>query len=289
MPNILITGTSKGIGLETALTLARAGHIVYATMRNPAAYPELAQRAAHENLPIHISAMDVDNDTSVQSAIARIQKEAGQIDVLVNNAGIERNGAIEELPLAEIRAVMETNYFGAIKCIQAVLPPMRQRHSGVIINISSVAGKVSTSPLGPYAASKFALEAITEALAQEVKPFNIRVAIVEPGIINTPMARSIEVIDPIGPYSRQARRFAHMFAATLQTNPTPPSLVAEKILEIIATGTWQFRHPVGDAAATFAWRASMSDENYIALNAADDETWYASLNPRVRNILSQKK
>ena len=108
--------------------------------------------------------------------------------MLVNNAGVERSGSVEELPLAEIRAVMETNYFGALRCIQAVVPHMRQRRNGCIINIASVAGRIANSPLGCYAASKFALEAISEALGQEMKTFNVRVAIVEPGIIDTPMA-----------------------------------------------------------------------------------------------------
>ena len=127
MANVLITGTSKGIGLVTALCLARAGHQVYATMRNPARAPELAAAAAQEKLAIKIFPMDVDSDSSVKTGIEAIMKEAGRIDVLINNAGVERNGAIEEVPLADFRAVMETNYFGALPCIQAVVPQMRKR------------------------------------------------------------------------------------------------------------------------------------------------------------------
>src|ERR1035438_5197068 len=149
MATVLITGTSKGIGLSTALTLARAGHTVYAAMRNPAGAPKLQEQASAENLPITISTMDVDSDASVESAIAAVYKAAGHIDVLVNNAGVERNGSIEDLPLADFRAVMETNYFGAVRCAKAVLPHLRQRRSGCIINVTSVAGRVSTSPLGP--------------------------------------------------------------------------------------------------------------------------------------------
>ena len=107
---------------------------------------------------------------------------------MVNNAGIERHGSIEELKMEAFKQVMETNYFGVIRCIQAILPQMRQNKNGCIINVTSVAGKISNSPLGAYAASKHALEALSEALAQEVKPFNIKVMIVEPGIINTQMA-----------------------------------------------------------------------------------------------------
>ena len=149
MASVLITGTSTGIGLATALTLGRAGHHVYATMRNPSRAPELAEKTAQEKLPIKISVMDVDSDTSVKTAIADIQKDAGQIDVLVNNAGVERNGSVEDLPLSDFRAVMETNYFGPIRCIQALVPSMRRRKSGCIINMSSVPGQIANFSFGP--------------------------------------------------------------------------------------------------------------------------------------------
>ena len=273
MASVIVTGTSTGIGLATALTLGRAGHKVWATMRNPSRAPELGETAAQEKLPIKISVMDVDSDSSVKTGIANIQKEAGQIDALVNNAGIERNGSVEELPLSEFRAVMETNYFGAVRCIQAVVPQMRKRKSGCIINVSSVAGHVATSPLAPYTASKFALEALSEALAQEMKMFNVRVAIVEPGIIDTPMARGLEESSDSSPYPHK-RRLAHLFESALQ-HPAPPSLVAEKIRYIIESGTWQLRYPVGpDAMAFLKWRESMNDEEWVAFHSSDDETWY---------------
>src|SRR5215510_7969224 len=191
MPNIVITGASRGIGFATALELARAGHAVVATMRNPAGSPELREQAANEKLPLRIETMDVDSDESVKVAFGQILAQ-GPVDVLVNNAGIERTGAIEETPVADFRTCMETNYFGAIRCIQAVMRPMRERRSGAIINVTSVAGRIAVSPMGPYTASKFALEALSEALAQELKAFGVRVAIVKPGIIDTRMARNIE-------------------------------------------------------------------------------------------------
>lgn len=274
MPTVLITGTSTGIGLATALNLGRAGHKVYATMRSPSRAPELAERTAQEKLPIKISPMDVDSDSSVKTAIADIHKDAGHIDVLVNNAGIERSGSVEELPLAEFRAVMETNYFGPLRCIQALAPHMRQRKSGCIINVTSVAGRIASSPLAPYTASKFALEALSEALAQEMKTFNVRVAVVQPGIIETPMAGRIGEFDGDGSAYSQKRRFADLFRAVLK-NPVPPSLVAEKIGEIIESGTWQLRHPVGpDALPFLGWRNSMTDEEWVELHGADDDTWY---------------
>ncbi|HEY4906546.1 MAG TPA: SDR family oxidoreductase [Candidatus Acidoferrum sp.] len=276
MASVLITGTSKGIGLEAALAFARKGHKVFATMRNPARDTELAQRAADEKLPISISAMDVDSDDSVKATFDALAKDGQQIDILVNNAGIERSGSIEELPLSEFRAVMETNYFGALRCIQAVVAQMRERKSGCIINVSSVAGKISCAPLTSYCATKWALEALSEGLAGEMKTFDVRVALVEPGIIDTAMARRITVNEKTSPY-RQGDRFAALFQNSLKT-PVHPSLVADKILEVAESATWNVRHPVGpDAIPFLQWRKGMSDEEWVELNSSDDATWDAKM------------
>lgn len=276
MASIIVTGTSQGIGFATALELARAGHTVHATMRNPAAAPELAHIAKAEGLSISVSAMDVDSDASVADGIATIENNNGPLDVLVNNAGIERRGTTEELPLAEARAVMETNFFGALRCIQAVMPGMRTRKLGCIINITSISGRLASTPLGAYAASKHALEALSEALAQEAKMFNIRVAIVEPGIIDTAMAKRIKEVPDSSSYPHD-RRMAGLFAAALKT-PTSPELVGQKIREIVDNESWQLRHPCGPDAAPFMhWRASMSDEQWVDWGSADDAAWYAAV------------
>ena len=269
MANVLITGTSSGIGLATALELGRAGHQVYATMRNPARAPEMGERASTEGLPITILTMDVDSDRSVEDCFAAIHRQGAQIDVLVNNAGIERQGSVEELPMEGFRATMETNYFGALRCIRQVVGRMRERGSGCIINVSSVAGKIAGLSLTAYMASKFALEALSEGLAGEMKPFGVRVAIVEPGIIATPMARA--VCDPPPSLYHQGRNSAALFQASLE-NPAPPSIIAEVIRNIIESGTWKLRHPCGpDAQPFLAWRAAMTDEEWIDLNALDAE------------------
>ena len=275
MKTVLITGTSKGIGLETALTFGRAGYKVFATMRNPEGAQDFRETIKNEALAITISKMDVDNDNSVKQCIDAILQENETIDVLVNNAGIERHSSIEEMSMTDFKDIMETNYFGAIRCVKSVLPKMRKKRNGCIINVASVAGHISNSPLGAYAASKFALEAISEAIAQEVKPFNIQVKIIEPGIINTQMAQDIrETVDSIYP---QVKRFGGLFTASLNT-PTSPSLVANKILEVAEDKNWQLRHPVGpDAAPFIQWRASMTDEEWVDWNAANDEDWYASV------------
>jgi len=278
MSNVLITGSSAGIGMETAIVLARAGHTIIATMRNVERGGLLRAAVERERLPVSIVQMDVDSDDSVNAATAVIRPQIGHLDVLVNNAGIERTGSIEGTPLADFKAVMETNYFGALRTIQAWLPDMRQRRSGCIINITSVAGRIAPSPLAPYSASKFALEALSEVLAQEVRSYGVRVAIVQPGIIDTAMARRIEhtVTDRVYP---QVRRFGHMFEASLDT-PTSPAIVAGKIREIIESGTTTLRHPVGpDAEGFLAWRASLNDQAWVEWGALPDEAWYE----RVRN------
>jgi NAD(P)-dependent dehydrogenase (short-subunit alcohol dehydrogenase family) len=276
MKSVLITGTSRGIGLETALAFGRAGYRVHATMRNPSQSPQLARSAIEQNLPIHVTAMDVDSDQSVSDTMAAILADFGPIDVLVNNAGLGVFGSVEELPFAQWKAAMETNYFGALRCIQAVVGPMRNRRSGCIINVSSVAGRIAGSPLTPYMASKWALEALSESLAGEMKSFGVHVAIVEPGIIDTQMAHEAGE-RPSSSHYPQTVRFPGIFSESLK-NPVPPSIVADKILEIAQSGTWELRHPVGPTAIPFLeWRKSMTDEAWVDLNAADDDAWYARI------------
>lgn len=275
MSTVLITGTSKGIGFETALCFARAGHKVLATMRNPAQSPALAEFAEREKLPIFVSSLDVDSDSSVSDGIAALTKAHGDIDVLINNAGVETMGSVEETPLSLFRSVMETNYFGVIRCTQAVLPQMRERGSGCIVQISSVAGRFTQPPMAAYCASKWALEAMTEALASELKTFGVRVALIEPGVINTAMARRLTSTG-LSKY-RQSERMAGFFTKSL-TESRPTSMVAEKILEVVDSGTWQLRHPVGpDAAPMISTRQSMTDEAWVDWHSADDERFFAAL------------
>jgi NAD(P)-dependent dehydrogenase (short-subunit alcohol dehydrogenase family) len=272
MKSVLVTGTSKGIGFETALAFARAGYRVHATMRNPAGSPSLAAVTAKENLPITVTAMDVDDDASVAEGIAAIQAEHGPIDVLVNNAGVECFGSIEELPMSDFRAVMETNYFGVLRCVKALIPQMRERRQGTIINVSSVAGSFSQPPTSPYSASKWALEAMSEGLAGEMKAFGVRVVLIKPGIIDTSMAQRISKLDS-SLYPHLAR-MSGFFAATLAGEPARPSLVAQLMVDVANSDSWQLRYVVGPGAGDLlAFRKSMSDEDWVALHASDDATF----------------
>jgi NAD(P)-dependent dehydrogenase (short-subunit alcohol dehydrogenase family) len=275
MAVIFITGSSTGIGLATAVAFGRARHDVYATMRNPDRAPELASIAAKEKLPIKVLPMDVDNDASVGKAVARVLAESGRIDVLVNNAGIAVTGPVEELPLAEFRRVMETNYFGALRCIQAVVRGMRERRDGHIINVSSIQGRISIPSYAAYAASKWALEAASEALAQEAKSFGIKVSIVEPGMIATPVWDKRREV-PANTRYRQERRI-HALVNALLKQPVTPFVVADKIVEIVQSKTWKLRHTVGpDAEPTLQYRASMTDEQWVDLQSVEsDQEWLA--------------
>jgi NAD(P)-dependent dehydrogenase (short-subunit alcohol dehydrogenase family) len=263
MARILITGTSKGIGYDATLLLARAGHEVVATMRNPGA-SDLAKVATEAKLPVTVLPLDVDDNASVAEVFGEL---GDSIDVLVNNAGIYSINAVEDESLEQFQRVMQTNYFGAVHCIKQVLPAMRKRGSGCIINVTSIAGRVAFSASSAYAASKFALEAFTESLAQEVKGHGIKVALVEPGIIDSPMATTnLPQYDEntIYPHGRRIRAFF--------TNPAKPeaspTLVGEMIRYVIEGDDPRLRFPVGpDALSFLGWRTAVSDEDWVGLGA----------------------
>ena len=267
----LVTGSSSGIGLATAVSLARRGHEVIATMRNLKRAADLLKIVESDNLPISVAELDVNSDTSVDRSISGLLAKHGYIDVLVNNAGVGGGGcSIEELPLEIFREIMETNYFGALRCIKALVPSMRARRSGCIINVTSIAGRMAIAPAASYAASKWALEALSECLAQEMKAFNVRVAIVEPGVIATPIFSKARPIPQDSPYPH-ARRQRALFAASL-SQPTSPYVVGEKICDIAEGTSWQLRYLVGpDAEPFLKWRASKTDEEIVQLGGATDD------------------
>jgi NAD(P)-dependent dehydrogenase (short-subunit alcohol dehydrogenase family) len=272
MAIILITGSSTGIGFATAEVLARSGHQVYGTMRNPQKSPQLQALADKEMLPISILPLDVDDDKSVKEAVDGVLSREGHIDVLINNAGIENHGAVEEIPLEYFKTNMETNYFGTVRCIQAVLPSMRERKSGRIINVTSISGKMYSNFHAPYCASKAAVEALSECLAQEVTPYGIKVNIVEPGVIQTPIFEKSIPVDPQTNYPN-IHRFMAFFYASLQ-HPAQAVVVGEAIRYIIESESEQLRHTAGpDAAPLLAWRSSLSDEDWIKSASMDQESW----------------
>ena len=194
---------------------------------------------------------------------------------LVNNAGIGVRGPIELTPVAVFRQVMETNFFGGLRCTKAVMPSMRERRSGCIINVTSVAGQFGMSPQGAYASSKWAFEGLSECLAQELSPFNVRVAIVEPGVIATPLTTTARPVPPPNPYSMHGRRLGAYFVASLR-NPTSPFEIAKTIQDIVDGKSTKLRNPTGaDGATLINWRKNKTDEEWVALGAASDDEWVA--------------
>lgn len=277
MAIILITGSSTGIGFASAEALARNGHTVYATMRNPQRTPQLQRLADDDQLHINILSMDVLDDQSVESAIKHIQSGEGHIDVLINNAGIHSWGAVEELSLEQFKTEMDTNYFGTLRCIKAVLPSMRERKSGCIINVSSIAGKVFSNFHGTYCPSKAAVEALSETLAQELVPFNIQVSLVQPAFIETPIFQKTNEI-PSDTHYPNSKRFLSMFAASLENHETA-NKVADVINDIVLGKRKEFRNPVGLYAEGFLhFRGSLRDEDWINSVAVSDEDWVTAWN-----------
>jgi NAD(P)-dependent dehydrogenase (short-subunit alcohol dehydrogenase family) len=274
MSVVVVTGTSSGIGLATAVHFARLGHDVHAGLRNPAAAVELMQAIESEKLPITPVALDVDDSGSVTRAVNKVLGQSGRIDVLVNNAGVGGGGPIEDVPLDWAKGLFETNYFGALRMIQAVLPGMRERRSGAIVNVSSIAGRVAIAGHGHYSAVKHALEAASEALAQEVVAHGIRVAVIEPGVVVTPIfSKAKRFADPASPNAVHVRRLL-LFYQMQMKHASQPSDVAEVIHEAVTTASPKLRYLVGeDARRLAAGRQRQSDEEYVDTGRAmpDDE------------------
>ena len=272
----LVTGTSTGIGLATALHLARNGFQVRAALRNLARGEILRTAARNEGLPVELVSMDVTDDASVDACIDGIRQRDGGIDVLVNNAGLSGAAPFELTPDAEHREMFEANYFGPIRTMRRILPEMRERGSGTIINVSSVTGLVPVANQIPYTASKHALEAATEALAVEVAALGIRVALIEPGVFATQIwenSQEATRYDRDSPYQHIMRRNGKMYAALLRQAGDPAD-VAAVIHEAITTDAPRLRWLVGaDAEAMVAGRRAVTDEEYLRIgeHMSDEE------------------
>lgn len=267
MLNAVVTGTSTGIGLATSLHLARNGYRVFAGMRNTAKSAALVEAAAAESLPVEVIELDICSNASVAAAFAQVHKQ-GAVDLLVNNAGIGGASPLEITPEDEHKQMFETNYFGAVRCVQAVLPSMRERETGAIVNITSAVGLQATPNQIAYSASKWALECLGEALAHEVYRFGVRVVNVEPGVIMTNIfENSAEQTryDKTSPYQPIMRRNGKIFSAGFK-RAVPAQLVAETILESVTTNDYKLRWPVGpDAEGFMAARHNVSAEAWIEM------------------------
>jgi NAD(P)-dependent dehydrogenase (short-subunit alcohol dehydrogenase family) len=264
MARVLITGCSSGFGRATAIELTRRGHAVVATARRP---DTLADLDVADRL-----ALDVTDDASVRAAVAA----AGPIDALVNNAGISVGGPVEHVPVDEVRRLFDTNYFGALRMIQAVVPQMRARGSGVVVNVSSVNGKVAPPLSGFYASTKHALEAMSEALYFEVGHFGVRTVIIEPGYFRSNLGENRRVYGVDGPPYGELDRLAQDMAAKIGRAVAPgPEVVAVAIADAIESPDTPLRVPVGtDAEMVLRTRAQLDDAAFeAAMRAMLDADW----------------
>lgn len=291
----LVTGSSTGIGFEASLALSRNGIHTFATMRDSHKSEAIKKKAREERLPLEVLEMDVDNEDSVRGAVLRIFDEKKRIDILVNNAGYGLFGALEDLSIAEIKKQFETNYFGAVRAIKEVLPSMRKQRSGIIVNISSIAGVVGIPGESIYSSSKFALEGLSESISYELKPYGIKMVLIEPGVINSNFVPNIRYPNNAEKKSKQMSLreengansggsdlnhdieksstslyysntidafLSHYYSA--MKNAPPPTLVSAVIIEAIMNAMTSsqclFRYTVGeDSKSLAAARKNMTD------------------------------
>jgi NAD(P)-dependent dehydrogenase (short-subunit alcohol dehydrogenase family) len=239
-PVVLVTGVSSGIGLATAQRFVAQGCRVFGTMRNP--------QQATPVPGIELVAMDVRDEASVRAGVAQVIGRAGRIDVLVNNAGFNLVGAVEETSVAEATGLFDTNVLGVLRVTQAVLPQMRAQAQGRIVNISSVLGFLPAPYMGLYAASKHAVEGLSESLDHEVRGFGIRVTLVQPFYTRTNLeANSPLAAAPIGAYDREREVVLRAVSANVSRGDEP-ALVADTVVHA-ALGPWRMRHtPRGQAS-----------------------------------------
>jgi NAD(P)-dependent dehydrogenase (short-subunit alcohol dehydrogenase family) len=262
----VVTGSSSGNGYETSLILARNGLLTYATIRNLVKGEKLKSVAEKEKLPLKIVMLDVTDDVSVKNAIQSITTESSRIDVLVNNAGYALIGAFEDLAVEEIKAQYETNLFGVIRVTQAVLPIMRKQKSGMIVNISSGAGRFGLPGSSAYVSTKFAIEGMSESMAYELEPFGIKVVLVEPGVIRTNFFNSTLTAkksqNPNSPYSQLLQSVVTNFER-LMDGGSSPDVVAKVVLRAITSENPNLRYLAGNDVETWMQsKRSMSDEEF---------------------------
>jgi len=263
----VVTGSSSGIGLESALLLARNGYITYATMRSPEKDTSIKTAVQREGLPIRVVQLDVTDDNSVKNAVDHMISEAGRIDLLVNNAGYGLVGALEDLSMEEIKSQYETNLFGLISVTQAVLPTMRKQRSGRIINISSGAGIFGYPGGSAYVSTKFAVEGLSESIAYELEPFGIKVILIEPGFIRTNFGNAMimakKAQDSASPYSELMQK---MMASTteLAKNASDAGLVANIVLDAASNPSPHLRYLAGkDVKSWVASKKNMDEFEFF--------------------------
>jgi NAD(P)-dependent dehydrogenase (short-subunit alcohol dehydrogenase family) len=271
----VVTGANSGIGRAIAVHLASVGHVVYGTVRSLDKATKLNAMADEAGVEVKLAVLDVADDDSVRDGLGQILDETGRVDVLVNNAGIGGNGVVEEAPIDLYADVMNVNVYGAIRCLKAVLPGMRERRRGAIVNITSVTGRFASQVQAPYVASKWAFEGLSEELAHELSPFGIRVAIIEPGITKSAIFAKNPATENHPDYDPHTRRMLRFYAVGLR-DATDPFEVAKVVEHAVTTDTPQLRYGVSwGGPEILSGRQALTDEDWVALGGiADDNDFY---------------
>lgn len=281
MPTALVTGSNSGIGRATALRLAADGHRVFAAMRTLAKGEKLLALAEKEGLEVEPLQLDVSDGASVREAFAKVRADAGALDVLVNNAGVGFNSTVEDVDIDEAKAVFETNYWGIIRCIQGALPGMRENGSGTIVNVSSIAGRIAALAQVIYSSSKWAVECLSENLAQEVAPFGIRVVVIEPGVTRTAiLPKNVGHPTPTA-YEPAYRRMLQFYMKGIEAS-VPAEEVAGTISDALADGSSRLRYTCAWGGRELAeGRTKISDEEWVDLGRPEDDAeYYAAFEKR---------
>jgi NAD(P)-dependent dehydrogenase (short-subunit alcohol dehydrogenase family) len=268
--SVLITGATDGLGRATAILLAQHGYRVFAAGRSAEKRAQLDALAREKKLPLETLELDVCDGASVERAVAAVQRKAGAIDVLFNNAGVNFSAAVEDLSLEDWRLQFETNFFGVLRVTQAVVPDMRQRKRGRIVMMSSVSGFVTAPTQGAYSSSKFALEALSNALRLELYPFGVEVVLIEPGYIVTGIQQAaMELSKPYlekmnsGPYAPLYARFLASVTGARAKSHTTPEDCARIVLRAIEAPTPKIRYLVTGLAVLAKWSKRLLSDRMV--------------------------
>ena len=276
----IVTGANSGIGRSTAITLAKNDYTVFATMRSLERGEKLREIAQELNLEIKEVELDVSDTDSVNHGVNEILEQTDQIDVLINNAGVGSNAVIEDVDIESDKSVFETNFWGAVRCIQAVLPTMRQQKCGHIIQVSSIAGRVGLPAQPIYSASKWAVEGLSENLAHDLSSFGIRVSIIEPGVTRTAILGKNNTVPQNADFENIYARMLDMYMQGIEANIRPEA-VSATILQCLESSSHQLRWPVAWGAETMVnarHDGSVSDEEWVEIGSLvnNREEWVRS-------------
>jgi len=263
---VLVTGCSSGIGYATCLMFVRNNFATYGSVRDLSKAERIQEITNKEKLPLKIIRLDVNEDESIRIAIQKIISDSGGIDILINNAGYGMFGPIEEISIKEIKEQFETNFFGTIRLIKAIVPIMRKQRNGTIVNISSMVGRFGVPLNAAYVSSKFALEGLSESISFELQEFGIKVILVEPGVIQTDFFQNLKIRgnDTKSRYYKLMDKRIAFLKAAMKNSVSSSDQVANTILHAVNSRDPDMRYVIGnDATNSIHMRNSLSDREFM--------------------------